>query len=141
MIKRIVIITSLLVIGLILTGCTKFPNQVGNINNVSEKIITNNGHSEEDIKKTFEIIKKDFNSKDFKGCELLTLTYGKEPNINDIENELVKNNNATEAIILYFTFKTGNSPEINFNPNNEYVYSAEFIKVDNQWKKINWGQG
>lgn len=141
MIKRIVVITSLLVIGLILTGCTKPTNEVGNIDNVLEKIITNNGHSEEDIKKTFDIIKKQFNTSDFEDCELLTLTYGKYKDLLEAEKGYAQEHNAEEAIILHFTFITDNKPYITFISNEEYDYSAYFIKVNNEWKMVTWGQG
>lgn len=123
-----------------LSGCID-SKDVGNIANVKTTIINENNHDKKDIEKTFKIIKKKFNTMDFKDCELLSIEYS-----NDFDNQekwlLKENKDYQEVIVLSFTFKTGKNPVQVFNTNSEYVYTAEFIKnKNNKWEMINWGQG
>lgn len=123
---------------LISSGCVN--EEVGDISNVKTTIINENEHSKKDIERTFEIIKREFKTSGFKDCELISIEY--DGTNDDKERELlVAESNADEAIVLSFTFKTGNNPEQVFNSNSEYTYTADFIKAEMGWKKINWGQG
>lgn len=113
----------------------------GNTSGVQITILENNGHKRSDIEQVMKMIKKEFFSLDFKDCKLLKMEYPKSNSL-DAEEEIKKEYGAQEAIILSFTFKTGKNPDIVFNPQSEYTYSAWFVKKEQgKWEKVNWGQG
>ncbi len=136
--QKILLIT-LCTILLTMTACTNNAVNTGNIEEVKTEIKDTNAHNKKDINKVFNMIKEDFKTEDFKDCTLLTIEYTNE--FVKLEDTLEKENNIEEAIVVTFKFKTGSNSSEVFNPNSKYTYTAEFIKVDDTWKKINWGQG
>ncbi len=136
--KKILLIT-LCTILLTMTACTNNSANIGNIKEAKTEIKDTNAHNKKDINKVFNMIKEDFKTEDFKDCTLLTIEYTNE--FDELETTIEKENNIEEAIVVTFKFKTGSNSSEVFNPNSEYTYTAEFVKVNDTWKKINWGQG
>ncbi len=136
--KKILLIT-LCAILLTMTACTNNAVNIGNIKEVKTEIKDTNTHNKKDINKIFNMIKEDFKTEEFKDCTLLTIEYTDE--FEELEDTIKNENSAKEAIVITFKFKTGSNSSEVFNPNSEYTYTAEFVKVNDTWKKINWGQG
>lgn len=138
--KKLLIIglVALVIVGAV--ACGKKEN-VGYIKDAVISIKNLNGHNRKDVEKVFDIIKKEFKTDDFKDCDLISISYDGDSR-GDVEESLKSENSSKEAISLEFTFKTGKNPDVVFNKESEYTYSADFIKDDkNNWKMVNWGQG
>lgn len=138
--KRLLIVglVALVVVGAV--ACGKKEN-LGNIKDSVISIKNLNGHNRKDVEKVFDIIKKEFKTEDFKDCNLISISYDGDSR-SSIEESLKSEKSSKEAISLEFTFKTGKNPDVVFNKESEYTYSADFIKDDkNNWKMVNWGQG
>lgn len=131
--KKKIFLLIVFLVSFTLCGCKQ--EDVGFIGNVKTSISNENEHTKKDIERTFDIIKREFETNGFRDCELLTIEYTGE--FVDLERELlVSEEKADEAIVLSFTFKTGNNPEQVFNANSTYEYTADFIKGEMGWKKL-----
>lgn len=108
-------------------------------NNDVKITINNQSHDLEDINEVVELAKKEFYNWNIK-AKLLTIEYS-EKNVADLEEELKNEYLATDAVAINIKFKTFLITNQSLNENEEYTYSMEFIKKDNLWNMVNFGQG
>ena len=101
--------------------------------------INNQSHDLKDINEVIKLAKNEFYKWKIKG-KLLEIEYY-EKDVADLEEQLKNEYSATEAVVIYIKFKTFLITNQSLNENEEYTYSMEFIKKDNLWKMINFGQG
>lgn len=129
--KRFIAVAVVLIISL----CFLFSK-----NKVEVTIVNLNNHNIKDIKKVGRKLKwKYYDAFAFSGTKLISITYqGSNANA---ENEIARENNAEEAIIMTFVFKTNSKQSKTFNRNSEYTYIAYFIKKNGFWTLKDWGQG
>lgn len=132
--KKWLILIILLVICIIIS-CYIFLNKT----NAVKIIIDNQSHDLKDINKVVELAKKEFYNWDVR-AKLLTIKYY-EKDTADLEEELKKEFLATDAVVISIKFKTFLITNQDLNRNEEYTYSMEFIKKDNLWNMVNFGQG
>ena len=64
-----------------------------------------------------------------------------EKDVVDLEEQLKNEYSANDAVVINIRFKTFLITNQSLNKNEEYTYSMEFIKKDNLWKMVNFGQG
>lgn len=108
-------------------------------NNDVKITINNQSHDLEDINEVVELAKKEFYNWNIK-AKLLTIEYS-EKNVADLEEELKNEYLATDVVAINIKFKTFLITNQSLNENEEYTYSMEFIKKDNLWNMVNFGQG
>lgn len=101
--------------------------------------IDNQSHDLKDINEVVELAKKEFYNLDIKG-KLLEIEYY-EKDVVGLEEELKNEYSATEAVVINIKFKTYLITNQSLNRNEEYTYSMEFVKKDNLWNMVNFGQG
>lgn len=101
--------------------------------------IDNQSHDLKDINEVVELAKKEFYNWNIK-AKLLEIDYH-EKDVADLEEELENEYSATDAVVINIKFKTFLITNQSLNRNEEYTYSMEFIKKDNLWEMVNFGQG
>ncbi len=141
--RRIISIIILVILSIGALFLIFYGNEKGNIDDV-ERIITNeNGHKREDVEETFDMIEKEFNTKDYKGCKLRKIIYPSEKREigKDIEKSYREEYNAEEVIYLTFEFITNRRPATGLVANEDYEYNAVFAKIDGKWILKKYGQG
>ena len=101
--------------------------------------INNQSHDLKDINEVVELTEKEFYKWNI-NAKLLTIEYY-EKDVADLEEQLKNEYSATEAVVINIKFKTFLITDQSLNKNEEYTYSMEFIKKDNSWNMVNFGQG
>ncbi len=101
--------------------------------------INNQSHDLKDINEVVELAKNEFNKWKIKG-KLLEIEYY-EKDVVDLEEQLKNEYSANDAVVINIKFKTFLITNQSLNENEEYTYSMEFIKKDNSWNMVNFGQG
>ena len=101
--------------------------------------INNQSHDLKDINEVIKLAEKEFYNSDIK-AKLLTIEYY-EKNVADLEEQLKNEYSANDAVVINIKFKTFLITNQSLNRNEEYTYSMEFIKKDNSWNMVNFGQG
>lgn len=101
--------------------------------------INNQSHDLKDINEVVELAEKEFYKWNI-NAKLLTIEYY-EKNVADLEEQLKNEYSATEAVVINIKFKTFLITDQSLKRNEEYTYSMEFIKKDNSWNMVNFGQG
>ena len=132
--KKWFILIIILVIGFVV-GCYIFLNKTNDV----KITINNQSHDLKDINEVIKLAKNEFYKWKIKG-KLLEIEYY-EKDVVGLEEELKNEYSATDAVVIYIKFKTFLITNQSLNENEEYTYSMEFIKKDNLWKMINFGQG
>lgn len=132
--KKWFILIILLVI-CIIVGCYIFLNKTNDV----KITINNQSHDLKDINEVIKLAKNEFYKWKIKG-KLLEIEYYEKDVVN-LEEQLKNEFSATDAVVIYIKFKTFLITNQSLNENEEYTYSMEFIKKDNLWKMINFGQG
>lgn len=132
--KKWLILIILLVI-CIIVGCYLFLNKTNDV----KITIHNQSHDLKDINEVIELAKDEFYNWKIKG-KLLEIEYY-EKDVVDLEEQLKNEYSANDAVVINIRFKTFLITNQSLNKNEEYTYSMEFIKKDNLWKMVNFGQG
>lgn len=132
--KKWLILIILLVI-CIIVGCYIFLNKTNEV----KITIDNQSHDLKDINEVIELAKDEFYNWKIKG-KLLEIEYY-EKDVVDLEEQLKNEYSANDAVVINIRFKTFLITNQSLNKNEEYTYSMEFIKKDNLWKMVNFGQG
>ena len=132
--KKWFILIIILVIGFVV-GCYIFLNKTNDV----KITINNQSHDLKDINEVVELAEKEFYKWNI-NAKLLTIEYY-EKDVADLEEQLKNEYSATEAVVINIKFKTFLITDQSLNRNEEYTYSMEFIKKDNLWEMINFGQG
>ena len=132
--KKWFILIIILVIGFVV-GCYIFLNKTNDV----KIVIDNQSHDLKDINEVVELVEKEFYKWNI-NAKLLTIEYY-EKNVADLEEQLKNEYSATEAVVINIKFKTFLITDQSLNRNEEYTYSMEFIKKDNSWNMVNFGQG
>ena len=132
--KKWFILIIILVIGFVV-GCYIFLNKTNDV----KITINNQSHDLKDINEVIKLAKNEFYKWKIKG-KLLEIEYY-EKDVADLEEQLKNEYSATEAVVIYIKFKTFLITNQSLNENEEYTYSMEFIKKDNLWNMVNFGQG
>lgn len=132
--KKCFMLIILLVI-CIIVGCYIFLNKTNDV----KITINNQSHDLKDINEVIKLAKNEFYKWKIKG-KLLEIEYYEKDVVN-LEEQLKNEFSATDAIVINIKFKTFLITNQSLNKNEEYTYSMEFIKKDNLWKMINFGQG
>ena len=132
--KKWFVLIILLVI-CVIVSCYIFLNKTNDV----KITIDNQSHDLKDINEVIELAEKEFYNWDI-NAKLLTIEYY-EKNVADLEEQLKNEYSATDAVVINIRFKTFLITNQSLNKNEEYTYSMEFIKKDNLWKMINFGQG
>ena len=132
--KKWFILIIILVIGF-LVGCYIFLNKTNEV----KITINNQSHDLKDINEVVELAEKEFYKWNI-NAKLLTIEYY-EKDVADLEEQLKNEYSATETVVINIKFKTFLITDQTLNRNEEYTYSMEFIKKDNSWNMVNFGQG
>lgn len=132
--KKWFILIIILVIGFVV-GCYIFLNKTNGV----KVTINNQSHDLKDINEVVELAEKEFYKWNI-NAKLLTIEYY-EKDVADLEEQLKNEYSATEAVVINIKFKTFLITDQTLNRNEEYTYSMEFIKKDNSWNMVNFGQG
>lgn len=132
--KKWFVLIILLVI-CIIVGCYIFLNK----NNDIKITIDNQSHDSKDINEVIKLVKDEFYNWKIKG-KLLEIEYY-EKDVVDLEEQLKNEYSANDAVVISIKFKTFLITNQTLNRNEEYTYSMEFIKKDNSWNMVNYGQG
>lgn len=132
--KKWFILIIILVIGFVV-GCYIFLNKTNDV----KVTINNQSHDLKDINEVVELAEKEFYKWNI-NAKLLTIEYY-EKDVADLEEQLKNEYSATEAVVINIKFKTFLITDQALNRNEEYTYSMEFIKKDNSWNMVNFGQG
>lgn len=132
--KKWLILIILLIICIIVV-CYVFFNKTNDV----KITINNQSHDLKDINEVIKLAEKEFYNWDIK-AKLLTIEYY-EKNVADLEEQLKNEYSATEAVVINIKFKTYLITNQSLNRNEEYTYSMEFVKKDNLWNMVNFGQG
>lgn len=132
--KKWLILIIILVIGFVV-GCYIFLNKTNDV----KVTINNQSHDLKDINEVVELAEKEFYKWNI-NAKLLTIEYY-EKDVADLEEQLKNEYSATEAVVINIKFKTFLITDQTLNRNEEYTYSMEFIKKDNSWNMVNFGQG
>lgn len=132
--KKWFVLIILLVI-CIIVGCYIFLNKTNDV----KITINNQSHDLKDVNEVIKLAEKEFYNWDI-NAKLLTIEYY-EKNVADLEEQLKNEYSATDAVVIYIKFKTFLITDQSLNRNEEYIYSMEFIKKDNSWNMVNFGQG
>lgn len=131
--KKWFILIIILVIGFVV-GCYIFLNKTNDV----KITINNQSHDLKDINEVVELAEKEFYKWNI-NAKLLTIEYY-EKDVADLEEQLKNEYSATEAVVINIKFKTFLITDQTLNRNEEYIYSMEFIKKDNSWNMVNFGQ-
>ena len=115
--------------------CCIFLNKINDV----KITINNQSHDSKDINEVIKLAKNEFYNWNIKG-KLLEIEYYEKDAV-DLEEQLKNEFSATDAVVINIKFKTFLITNQSLNENEEYTYSMEFIKKDNLWKMINFGQG
>mgnify|MGYP004626047445 CR=1 FL=1 len=132
--KKWYILIIILVIGFVV-GCYIFLNKTNDV----KVTINNQSHDLKDINEVVELAEKEFYKWNI-NAKLLTIEYY-EKDVADLEEQLKNEYSATEAVVINIKFKTFLITDQTLNRKEEYTYSMEFIKKDNSWNMVNFGQG
>lgn len=132
--KKWFILIIILLIGFVV-GCYIFLNKTNDV----KVTINNQSHDLKDINEVVELAEKEFYKWNI-NAKLLTIEYY-EKDVADLEEQLKNEYSATEAVVINIKFKTFLITDQTLNRNEEYTYSMEFIKKDNSWNMVNFGQG
>lgn len=132
--KKWFVLIILLVI-CIIVDCYIFLNKTNDV----KITINNQSHDSKDINEVIKLAKNEFYNWNIKG-KLLEIEYYEKDAV-DLEEQLKNEFSATDAVVINIKFKTFLITNQSLNENEEYTYSMEFIKKDNLWKMINFGQG
>lgn len=132
--KKWFVLIILLVI-CVIVSCYIFLNKTNDV----KITINNQSHDLKDINEVVELAEKEFYKWNI-NAKLLTIEYY-EKNVTDLEEQLKNEYSATEAVVINIKFKTFLITDQSLNRNEEYIYSMEFIKKDNSWNMVNFGQG
>lgn len=132
--KKWFILLIILVIGFVVC-CYIFLNKTNDV----KITINNQSHDLKDINEVVELAEKEFYNWDIK-AKLLTIEYY-EKNVTDLEEQLKNEYSVNDAVVINIKFKTFLITDQSLNRNEEYTYSMEFIKKDNSWNMVNFGQG
>lgn len=132
--KKWLILIILLVICIIVV-CYVFFNKTNDV----KITINNQSHDLKDINEVVELAEKEFYKWNI-NAKLLTIEYY-EKDVADLEEQLKNEYSAIEAVVINIKFKTFLITDQSLNRNEEYTYSMEFIKKDNSWNMVNYGQG
>ena len=132
--KKWFILIIILVIGFVV-GCYIFLNKTNDV----KVTINNQSHDLKDINEVVELAEKEFYKWNI-NAKLLTIEYY-EKDVADLEEQLKNEYSATEAVVINIKFKTFLITDQTLNRNEEYTYSMEFIKKNNSWNIVNFGQG
>lgn len=132
--KKWFILIIILLIGFVV-GCYNFLNKTNDV----KVTINNQSHDLKDINEVVELAEKEFYKWNI-NAKLLTIEYY-EKDVADLEEQLKNEYLATEAVVINIKFKTFLITDQTLNRNEEYTYSMEFIKKDNSWNMVNFGQG
>ena len=132
--KKWFVLIILLVI-CIIVYCYIFLNKTNDV----KITINNQSHDLKDINEVVELTEKEFYKWNI-NAKLLTIEYY-EKDVADLEEQLKNEYSATEAVVINIKFKTFLITDQSLNRNEEYTYSMEFIKKDNSWNMVNFGQG
>lgn len=132
--KKWFILIIILLIGFVV-GCYIFLNKINDV----KVTINNQSHDLKDINEVVELAEKEFYKWNI-NAKLLTIEYY-EKDVADLEEQLKNEYSATEAVVINIKFKTFLITDQTLNRNEEYTYSMEFIKKDNSWNMVNFGQG
>ena len=132
--KKWYILIIILVIGFVV-GCYIFLNKTNDV----KVTINNQSHDLKDINEVVELAEKEFYKWNI-NAKLLTIEYY-EKDVADLEEQLKNEYSATEAVVINIKFKTFLITDQTLNRNEEYTYSMEFIKKNNSWNMVNFGQG
>lgn len=132
--KKWFILIIILVIGFVV-GCYIFLNKTNDV----KVTINNQSHDLKDINEVVELAEKEFYKWNI-NAKLLTIEYY-EKDVADLEEQLKNEYSATQAVVINIKFKTFLITDQTLNRNEEYTYSMEFIKKDNSWNMVNFGQG
>ena len=132
--KKWFILIIILLIGFVV-GCYIFLNKTNDV----KVTINNQSHDLKDINEVVELAEKEFYKWNI-NAKLLTIEYY-EKDVADLEEQLKNEYSATEAVVINIKFKTFLITDQSLNRNEEYTYSMEFIKKDNSWNMVNFGQG
>ena len=132
--KKWFVLIILLVI-CIIVGCYIFLNK----NNDIKITIDNQSYDSKDINEVIKLVKDEFYNWKIKG-KLLEIEYY-EKDVVDLEKQLKNEYSANDAVVISIKFKTFLITNQTLNRNEEYTYSMEFIKKDNSWNMVNYGQG
>ena len=132
--KKWFVLIILLVI-CVIVSCYIFLNKTNDV----KITINNQSHDLKDINEVVELAEKEFYKWNI-NAKLLTIEYY-EKNVTDLEEQLKNEYSATEAVVINIKFKTFLITDQSLNRNEEYIYSMEFIKKDNLWNMVNFGQG
>lgn len=132
--KKWFVLIILLVI-CVIVSCYIFLNKTNDV----KITINNQSHDLKDINEVVELAEKEFYNWNI-NAKLLTIEYY-EKDVADLEEQLKNEYSATEAVVINIKFKTFLITNQSLNRNEEYTYSMEFIKKDNSWNMVNFGQG
>ncbi len=132
--KKWFILIIILLIGFVV-GCYIFLNKTNDV----KVTINNQSHDLKDINEVVELAEKEFYKWNI-NAKLLTIEYY-EKDVADLEEQLKNEYSATEAVVINIKFKTFLITDQTLNRNEEYTYSMEFIKKNNSWNMVNFGQG
>lgn len=132
--KKWLILIILLVICIIVV-CYVFFNKTNDV----KITINNQSHDLKDINEVVELAEKEFYKWNI-NAKLLTIEYY-EKDVADLEEQLKNEYSAIEAVVINIKFKTFLITDQSLNRNEEYTYSMEFIKKENSWNMVNYGQG
>lgn len=132
--KKWFVLIILLVI-CVIVSCYIFLNKTNDV----KITIDNQSHDLKDINEVIELAEKEFYNWDI-NAKLLTIEYY-EKNVADLEEQLKNEYSVNDAVVINIRFKTFLITNQSLNKNEEYTYSMEFIKKDNLWKMVNFGQG
>lgn len=132
--KKWFILIIILVIGFVV-GCYIFLNKTNDV----KITINNQSHDLKDINEVVKLAEKEFYKWNI-NAKLLTIEYY-EKDVADLEEQLKNEYSATQAVVINIKFKTFLITDQTLNRNEEYTYSMEFIKKDNSWNMVNFGQG
>lgn len=132
--KKWFILIIILVIGFVV-GCYIFLNKTNEV----KITINNQSHDLKDINEVVELAEKEFYKWNI-NAKLLTIEYY-EKDVADLEEQLKNEYSAIETVVINIKFKTFLITDQTLNRNEEYTYSMEFIKKDNSWNMVNFGQG
>lgn len=119
----------------VIVSCYIFLNKTNDV----KITIDNQSHDLKDINEVVELAKKEFYKWKIKG-KLLEIEYY-EKDVVGLEEQLKNEFSATDAVVINIKFKTFLITNQSLNRNEEYTYSMEFIKKDNSWNMVNFGQG
>ena len=132
--KKWFVLIILLVI-CVIVSCYIFLNKTNEV----KITINNQSHDLKDINEVVELAEKEFYKWNI-NAKLLTIEYY-EKNVADLEEQLKNEYSATEAVVINIKFITFLITDQSLKRNEEYTYSMEFIKKDNSWNMVNFGQG